>query len=117
MSNSYAENDRGGYLHRLRLSNMAAGRNLLGSKPISSLYELEEGCVVQFLYKAGSPGFPKSGLNPSNPNIYDASPLVYVSKTSRSKDNNIIITGANLYYLPSKIDKSKVVISINILGI
>ena len=70
---------------------------------------------MQYLYKAESPGFPRKGLNPINPNVYDAASLVYVSKVHRSKDGKVLLTGANLHYLPGKVDKSKVIISINIL--
>jgi hypothetical protein len=106
----------GGYLHRTRLRNLASGTNILGSKPISSFTEIEDGDVIQFLYRAETPGYPSTERNPSRRHLYDYAPLVYVSKVERSKNRKVLITGANIHYLPMKVDKGKVIASINILN-
>ena len=111
----YQEGTDGGYLHKVRLSNMASGRNIFGSKTISYLTELSSGDVCQFLYKADSPGVDKRHGIPGS-SLYDYAPLVYVTEIKRSKAGKIILYGCNLHYLDKRVDRNKVIISLNLLS-
>jgi len=111
----FTEGSSGGYLHKVRIQNIASGRNVFGAKPLTSVTDLGKGDVVQFLYKAHS-----SGMNPKvghpDKNLYDAFPLVDLTDLKRTKDRKTILYGCNLHYLPRVVDKNKVIIAINVLN-
>lgn len=77
------------------------------------LGQVKPGLVIFFEYKAESSGFPKQGLNPPYPDMYDSLPLIVVTDVSRSKTNNkVLITGCNVNYLNTKFNKGRVVFSL-----
>ena len=60
----FTEGSSRGYLHKVRIQNIAAGRNVFGAKPLTSVTDRGKGDVVQFLYKAYTSGVsPKGGAS------------------------------------------------------
>ena len=92
-----------------RISNVDANTPGLGLKRIN-LANVEEFDVLAFAYKAESPGFPKPGISPPNPNIFDANPLIVVMSIKLVKGRHIIY-GLNVNYLMNRMDRGKLILS------
>ena len=68
--------------------------------------------VVFFGYEAKTSGFPKEGLTPPFPDLYDALPLILVTQVARTKSSKLLVSGMNVNYLETRIDRGKVVLSL-----
>ena len=77
-----------------------------------NLNELEEFSVVTFAYDAEKPGFPKRGLQPPNPNLYDANPLIVVTDIKRDKKLKLLMYGMNVNYVFSLVDRGKMIVAV-----
>ena len=75
-----------------------------------NLPELEEFDVITFSYKAESPGFPKKGIQPPNPNLYDANPLIVLTEVKMVNGKRIIY-GMNANYLMNRIARGKLILA------
>ena len=77
-----------------------------------NLNQLEEFSVITFAYEAEKPGFPKRGLQPPNPNLYDANPLIVVTDIKRDKRGKILLYGMNVNYVFSLVDRGKMIVAV-----
>ena len=92
-----------------RIENVNRNTPGLGLRRVN-LNELQEFDVVTFEYEAETPGFPKKGIQPPNPNLYDANPLVILTEIKKDKKGRHILYGMNANYLMNKFARGKLIL-------
>jgi hypothetical protein len=75
-----------------------------------NLSQLKEFDVVTFAYEADKPGFPKPGMQPPNPYLYDANPLIVLTDIRMIKGKHLLY-GLNANYLMTKFARGRLILS------
>ncbi len=90
-----------------RNQNIDSNRTGLGLVKVN-LPELKEFDVITFAYQAEESGVARKGMNPPNPNLYDANPMIVLTDWKRV-NGKMIIYGLNANYLFSKFAKGRLI--------